>query len=365
MELVNLSNNAGIIILDSIFNADSEELLNKSIEEAALKGLKRVILDFRPVDHMSSLGVSNLVKLVSIAKKKNIALFAYGLSKRYRELFAMASLDREINIADSGVGSGSLSPEEIDNLKKLNVKEGKQSDAGWAPYIEKIKVTEKPEGAMIKNMDNHRLQPQINGFGKMWQKTFWLMIDKPELTPEDVIKKLMQNFVVFQIPENFFYPTSKGLAPGALVFIDSKTQGGIVSTGVYVLYADTTSFTYITPQGHPEAGWITFSAKRQDGKIRLQIQGLVRASDPFYELAYALAGQAFQEKIWLNVLTQMAKHLDIEDNGQMVKYKPDDNWQWGRAGNIWYNAQLRGLPFNITKYVPLSKKVKEKVSGAN
>lgn len=365
MDLVNVSDTTGVILLDNVLNSDSEELLNKSINEAALKGLNKVILDFRPVDHMNSLGASNLVKLTSIARKKNVGLFAYGLSKRYRELFAMAKLDEEINIIDNDINPGLLSADETDSLKKLKVKAGKQSDAGWAPYIERIRVTEKPKGAMLRNMDNRRLQPQITGFGKMWQKTFWLMIDKPELAPRDVITKLMQNFVAFQIPENFFYPTSKGLSPGALVFIDSKTPGGIVSTGVYVLYADDTSFTYITPHGHPEAGWITFSAKEQDGKIRLQIQGLVRASDPFYEFAYALAGQAFQEKIWLNVLTQMAKHLAIEDNGQMVKYKPADNWQWGRAGNIWYNAQLRTLPYNITKWIPLSRKVKEKAGGGN
>jgi hypothetical protein len=60
----------------------------------------------------------------------------------------------------------------------------------------------------------------------------------------------------------------------------------------------------------------------------------------------------------------MAKHLGIEDNGQMVKYKPAGNWQWSKAGNIWYNAQKRSLPLNITKLMPLSKKVKEKrISG--
>ncbi len=365
MELSSLTGSTGVILLDSVLNAESEELLNKSVEDAARKGLNKVILDFRPVDHINSLGVSNLVKLAAIAKKKKLKLFAYGLSGRYRELFAMTSLDNAVNIIDSDDKSGLLAADEIENLKKLNVKAGKQSDAGWAPYIERIKVTERPEGALIRNMDNRRLQPQIKGFGKMWQKTFWLTIDKPEFTPKDIILKLMQNFVVFQIPENFFYPTSKGLSPGALVFIDSKTPGGIVSTGIYVLYVEDTSFTYITPQGHPEAGWITFSAKEEDGKIRLQIQGLVRASDPFYEIAYAIAGQAFQEKIWLNVLTQMAKHLEIEDNGQMVKYKPAGNWQWGKAGNIWYNAQLRGLPLNITKFVPLSKKVKEKAGNSN
>jgi anti-anti-sigma factor len=365
MKLSNLNKSTGVISLDGVLNEESEEFLNKCIDDAAREGLERVILDFRPVDHMNSLGVSNLVKLTAIAKRKKIKLFAYRLSTRYREIFSLTCLDRTIGVVDKDKKTNLLDMEVLYSLEKIKTNSGKQSDAGWAPYIERIKVTERPEEALIRNMDNRRLQGQMRGFGKMWQKTFRLMIDKPELTPEDVIKTLMQHFVEFQIAENFFYPTSKGLTPGALVFIDSKTPGGIVSTGIYVLYADDTSFTYITPMGHPEAGWITFSAKELDGKIRLQIQGLVRASDPFYEIAYAIAGQSFQEKIWLNVLTQMAKHLGIEDNGQMVKYKPANNIQWNTWSNIFQNAQLRSLPLNITNFTQLSKKVKDKMSGGN
>jgi anti-anti-sigma factor len=364
MELSKITDTTSVIILEKYLNAESEETLNKFVDDALRQKIKRLILDFRPVEHMTSLGVSNLVKLSAVARKKSVKLFAYGLSNRYRELFNMTCLDNAIEIVDGDNKSGLLTKDEMEKLNKIAVKAGKQSDAGWAPYIEKIKVTERPDGALVKNMDGRRPQGQIKGFGKMWQKTFWLMIDKPELTPEDVINKLKQNFVAFQVPENFFYPTSKGLTPGALVFIDSATPGGIVSTGIYVLYMDETSFTYITPQGHPEAGWITFSARKEERKIRLQIQGLVRASDPFFEIAYAIAGQAFQEKIWLNVLTQMAKHIGIEDNGQMVKYKPANNLQWSKFGNIWYNAQLRSLPLNLTRLSAMSKKVKEKrISG--
>jgi hypothetical protein len=47
-----------------------------------------------------------------------------------------------------------LTADEISALQKLKVKAGKQSDAGWAPFIEKINVTEKPEGALLRNMQN-------------------------------------------------------------------------------------------------------------------------------------------------------------------------------------------------------------------
>jgi hypothetical protein len=38
-----------------------------------------------------------------------------------------------------------------------------------------------------------------------------------------------------------------------------------LSTGVMVIYADDKSFTFMTPEGHMFAGWITFSAMEQDG----------------------------------------------------------------------------------------------------
>jgi hypothetical protein len=159
---------------------------------------------------------------------------------------------------------------------------------------------------------------------------------------------MQEHFVEFQIPENAFYPTSKGLAPGEMIFIDSMTPGGIVSTGVMVLYMDDRSFTFITPQGHPEAGWITFSVDEREDSVYVQIQGLVRASDPFFEAAFTIAGSKFQETIWKHVLSSLAKYLGVEENVQMKKYRPTTDLQWSKAGNIWYNSQIRSLPLNIT-----------------
>jgi hypothetical protein len=115
-----------------------------------------------------------------------------------------------------------------------------------------------------------------------------------------------------------------------------------------VLYMDDSNFTFITPQGHPEAGWITFSVSEREDSVYAQIQGLVRASDPFFEFAFRIAGSKFQETIWKHVLSSLAKYLDAEDNVQMKKYSPATNLQWSKSGNIWYNSQLRSLPLNIT-----------------
>jgi anti-anti-sigma factor len=349
MKLSFLSKSTGIIALDTILNAASKDILKKLITSVPQEGMSKVVLDFRPVDHMTSAGASSLVILTTTVKQNRIKLFAYGLGKRYREIFALAGLDEGITVlGDGSIKTELLSKNELPELEKIGAKLGKQSDAGWAPKVERLHVTERPEGAFTKNMDKRRILGQLQGFGPMWEKTYWLDIKKPGLKAEDVIKAMQEHFLEFQPSENSFYPTSKGIVPGEMIFIDSKTPGGIVSTGVMVLYMDDRSFTFITPQGHPEAGWITFSVEEKDDSVYTQIQGLVRASDPFFEVAFTIAGSKFQETIWKHVLSSLAKYLGVEENVQMKKYRPAIDLQWSKSGNIWYNSQIRSLPLNIT-----------------
>jgi anti-anti-sigma factor len=348
MKLSAIGKSTIITTLDAFLNAERGDALFKHLTEASQTGKDKVILDFRPVNHMNSSGVSSLVKLTAMAKQNKVKLFAYGLSKRYREILALTGLDEGIMVLDGGCKkAASLSQSELAELEKMDFKAGKQSDAGWSPKLDRLRVAEKPEGAFAKNMDGRRIIGQLQGFGPMWEKTYWLNIKKPGVKKEDVILAIHEHFVEFQPPENSFYPTSKGIAPGEMIFIDSMTLGGIVSTGVMVLYMDDSNFTFITPQGHPEAGWITFSVSEREDSVYIQIQGLVRASDPFFEAAFIIAGSRFQESIWKHVLSSLAKYLDAEDNVQMKKYSPATDLQWSKSGNIWYNSQLRSLPLNI------------------
>jgi anti-anti-sigma factor len=337
MKLSSLNKPTSVITLDALLNAESEGRLLAHLTEALQKGKDKVILDFRPVDHMNSAGVSALVKLTAVAKRNGVKLFAYGLNKRYGEILALTGLDEGITLLD-GVHKemASLSQGELAGLEKMDVKAGEQSDTAWAPKMNRLHVTEKPEGALVKNMDGRRVIGQLQSFGQMWEKTYWLNIKKPGIRREDVILAMQEHFVDFQPSANSFYPTSKVLAPGEMIFIASRTPGGIVSTGVMVLYMDDRSSTFITPQGHPEAGWITFSVDEREDSVYVQIQGLVRASDPFFEVAFSIAGSKFQETIRKHVLSSLAKYLGMEENVQMKKYRPSTDLQWSKAGNIWH-----------------------------
>ena len=62
---------------------------------------------------------------------------------------------------------------------------------------------------------------------------------------------------------NRFFAPLTGIQPGEVALSRARSGGGMkLSTGVLVLYADEESFTFMTPQGHMFAGWVTFSVVR-------------------------------------------------------------------------------------------------------
>ena len=44
--------------------------------------------------------------------------------------------------------------------------------ANWAKSVSRLNVSEVPEGAVNINVEGRRLASPIQGFGKMWQKTY-------------------------------------------------------------------------------------------------------------------------------------------------------------------------------------------------
>jgi hypothetical protein len=109
-----------------------------------------------------------------------------------------------------------------------------------------------------------------------------------------------------------------------------------------ILYADDESFTVMTPEGHPESGFNTFSSYEEDGVTVAQIQSLARANDPVYEVGFRfLGGSNQQEAIWNHVLTQLANNYGISGQVETNKKCVDSKMQWSQARNVWHNAVIR------------------------
>lgn len=212
----------------------------------------------------------------------------------------------------------------------------------WARPVGRLKVSDIPAGAMNLNVDGREVVGPLQGFGQLWQKTYRVRLEDSDLAPTDVVAVWKERFPEFQPPSNRFYPSLAGIQPGEVVLIDALTPGGPVSTGVMVLYSDDESFTLMTPAGHPESGWVTFSAYDNDGCTIVQVESMARANDPMYELAFRLLGSRLQEGIWTHVVTSLARHCGVmEPQVELHKSCIDPRLQWSQIANVRYNAQIR------------------------
>jgi hypothetical protein len=110
-----------------------------------------------------------------------------------------------------------------------------------------------------------------------------------------------------------------------------------------VIYADETSWSYMTPEGHPWAAIITFSAHEVDEGSIARIHLLVRANDPLYEVSFRLYTSRLEDKIWNHTLTALSNHFGGDAPVEMEVALVDRRRQWDQFGNIWKNSAVRTL----------------------
>jgi hypothetical protein len=212
----------------------------------------------------------------------------------------------------------------------------------WAQPVSKLKVSETPPDAVNLNVEGRQVVGPLQGFGQMWQKTYRVRLNGANVTPAQVVAVWKAHLPQLMPPDSRFYPSLAGVRPGEVVLINATVAGMPVSTGVMILYADDVSFTVMTPEGHPESGFNTFSAYEEDGSVIAQVQSLARANDPIYEFGFRfMGGSKVQERIWHHVLTSLAAQFGAQVPVEMQKACVDPRLQWRQAKNVWQNAQIR------------------------
>jgi hypothetical protein len=99
-------------------------------------------------------------------------------------------------------------------------------------------------------------------------------------------------------------------------------------------------------------GLITFSADDDEGVVVAQVQALVRASDPVYEMSFRLGfGHKAEDAFWLATLQNLAARFGVNTQARSEVALIDPRMQWSHARNIWHNAAIRtgvyyfGAPF--------------------
>jgi hypothetical protein len=219
--------------------------------------------------------------------------------------------------------------------------------SSWAKKVERLEVDPRA-GVRGTNVAGRRLTGPVQGFGKMWQKTYRMKAGS-QIEPEQAIATWKEHFPEFWPKGNRFAGALTGIKPGDVALLDLAIGGVKLSTGVFVLYADAESFTLMTPQGHMFAGWITFSAEREGDQTVVQALVLMRANDPLYEIGMTFGGHRKEDKFWVATLTALGDRLGIQN--PVVETKTtcvDSKRQWRHASNIWHNSMIRSVLQTLT-----------------
>ena len=215
---------------------------------------------------------------------------------------------------------------------------------GWAKPVGKLKVEGTYQEAVNLNVDGRKLSGLTHGFGQLWQKTYKVRLSGITITPQEAIKSWKEHFSEFWPEGNDLYIPLTGIQPGEVGLINLTAPGGLkLSTGVMVIYADDVSFSFMTPEGHMFAGMITFSAFEEDDGMFAQVQALIRANDPVYEMSFRMGfGHKSEDAFWDATLKNLAQHLGVA-NPQPTQSNSlvDPRMQWAEWSNVWNNAGIR------------------------
>ncbi len=236
-----------------------------------------------------------------------------------------------------------LSVREAEAGPVITPADGTPRDEGrWAAKVDRLGTVGR-DGVRGTNVAGRRLTGPVQGFGRMWQKTYRLPVGE-QVTPEQAVATWKAHFPEFWPAGNRFAGALTGISPGDVALLDLAVGGVKLSTGVFVLYADDESFTLMTPQGHMFAGWITFSAERSGAATEVQAQVLMRANDPLYELGMMAGGHRKEDVFWTQTLAALGRYLGApEVPVQARTVCVDRRRQWRHAGNVRHNSMVRSL----------------------
>lgn len=231
---------------------------------------------------------------------------------------------------------------------------GTRDAANWAKPVSELHVSEVPADALNLNVEGKRLAGVTGGFGKLWQKTYRIPLEGAEVAPAEVISEWKANFPTFWPAGNNFYGRLTGIAPGETALLNLAMPGRVkMSTGIYVIYADEESFSFMNPEGHMFHGMITFSAAEEGGVTVAQCQALIRAQDPLYEMAMAFGGHRKEDRFWEETLRNLAGHFGGTGAVETKRVCVEKRRQWSNWRNLRHNAAIRsglymmGAPFRL------------------
>jgi hypothetical protein len=205
-------------------------------------------------------------------------------------------------------------------------------EGNWAANVDRLHVSGARQDKAF-NVEGRRVAGPQQGFGRLYDRTFTIDLGNV-VTPEELIKDWRTRFGDFWPKSATFYGSITSIQAGDVAPL---TASGI-TTGVLVIYADDTSFTYMTPEGHMFAGMITFSARRGESGTVAEIRMLVRPSDPFWVAVWPI-GRGMEGKFWKQTLVNLARSHGVTGVAATEKTVcVDQGILWKNWRNLFHNG---------------------------
>lgn len=208
----------------------------------------------------------------------------------------------------------------------------------WAPKVDRLHVADDLRKYGY-NVEGRRVAGPTTGFGPLWLRTYTADLGTAA-APERVVADWRERFGDYWPRMGRFHGSIAAIQPGDVA---PFTAAGMTS-GVMVLYADETSFSFLTPEGHMFAALITFSCESNDrGRSIAQIRMLLRTSDPLFDVIWPFERRG-EDLFWPGTLRNLAAAHGVRPVRVLVQSECVDRKRlWKNWRNIRYNSGIRTI----------------------
>lgn len=309
-----------------------------------------IILNLSGTQAIDSHGAGLLIALQARARRQRQQVRAFGLDESLWRAFRVTHLDEVIEVHEDEAGALSGGGDRAPGLKGVSAAAQpaaarRSVRAGtWAEPVKRLKLPPLPKGAININAEGRRPTGPVEGFGSLWRRTYTIRLTGARATAADVVRTWRQRFGSFWPPAGRFYGAAKPVEAGDMALLNLAGPAGLtIATGIHVIYAGAESFSFLSAEGHMFGGMITFSAHEEGGVAVAQVEALLRASDPLFEIAARLGLISKPEdEFWRGALQNLAAHFGVT-GGHVTQQTVllDPGLQWPQAKRIWYNGAAR------------------------
>jgi anti-anti-sigma factor len=348
IEIRRSGEDAVILDIRGALTASSKEAFVKTFGEA-IQTAKRVLMNLSGLLGLDIQGVGLLVVEVTKARRRQIDIMACGLSGPLRDVLRISGLDETITLyedeEDALCCRRFLEKSGLQWISETN--ESNVPLPGWARSLDRLTLAAMPPSAMNINVEGRRLAGPVQGFGRLWEKRYRLHLAQTDLAPREIIAIWRAEFPDFWPEGNFLFPSANApIAPGTTALLNLSMPGGLVlATGLMIIHADDTSFSFITAEGHILSGWITFSSAKLGDSTYIEVHPLFRSADPLMEMGFRLGAALQEDRFWHESLTRFALRLGTHGDVAQRDVLHDDRVQWKRMANLRFSAAWRSAVY--------------------